>query len=208
MAKPELGTKRIDPETGKKFYDLNKDPVVSPYTGKSYPLSFFAETSVAAILEKATEEEEVQEVDPLSAPVCRVPHLVRPRNAARVAIGPILDGHLRIGMRRGRDVGASELADCRPPLRQEWWRGGGFAADAFVHPRLRAAHEPSEIVSELVHRPCSAQRGIPRRWPIDERLRLPSQRTHDFLKCEVLKSIAKIRVVIDRDDADAGNAHQ
>ena len=41
MAKPELGTKRTDPETGKKFYDLGKDPVVSPYTGKSYPLSFF-----------------------------------------------------------------------------------------------------------------------------------------------------------------------
>ncbi|TIP80572.1 MAG: TIGR02300 family protein, partial [Mesorhizobium sp.] len=33
MAKPELGTKRIDPETGQKFYDLNKDPIVSPYTG-------------------------------------------------------------------------------------------------------------------------------------------------------------------------------
>lgn len=62
MAKPELGTKRIDPETGKKFYDLNRDPVVSPYTGKSYPLSFFAETSIAAVLEKA-EEEEVAEVD-------------------------------------------------------------------------------------------------------------------------------------------------
>lgn len=63
MAKAELGTKRIDPETGKKFYDLNKDPVVSPYTGKSYPLSFFAETSAAAVLEKVAEEEEVQEVD-------------------------------------------------------------------------------------------------------------------------------------------------
>lgn len=63
MAKTELGTKRIDPETGKKFYDLNKDPVVSPYTGKTYPLTFFAETSVAAILEKVAEEDEVQEVD-------------------------------------------------------------------------------------------------------------------------------------------------
>ncbi len=63
MAKPELGTKRIDPETGKKFYDLNKDPVVSPYTGKSYPLSFFAETSAAAVLEKVAEEDEVPEVD-------------------------------------------------------------------------------------------------------------------------------------------------
>jgi len=62
VAKPELGTKRIDPETGKKFYDLNRDPIVSPYTGKSYPLSFFEETSAAAVMEK-DEEEDVNEVD-------------------------------------------------------------------------------------------------------------------------------------------------
>jgi uncharacterized protein (TIGR02300 family) len=68
VAKAELGTKRIDPETGKKFYDLNRDPVVSPYTGKSYPLSYFVETSVAAVLEKA-EEEEVAEVDTESTEV-------------------------------------------------------------------------------------------------------------------------------------------
>ena len=33
MAKSDLGTKRICPTTGKKFYDLNKNPVISPYTG-------------------------------------------------------------------------------------------------------------------------------------------------------------------------------
>ena len=38
MAKAELGTKRVDPETGRKFYDLNKDPVISPYTGKVVPV--------------------------------------------------------------------------------------------------------------------------------------------------------------------------
>ncbi len=38
MAKPELGTKRVCPETGRKFYDLNKDPVISPYTGKVVPI--------------------------------------------------------------------------------------------------------------------------------------------------------------------------
>ena len=32
MAKAELGTKRVCPETGRKFYDLNKNPVISPYT--------------------------------------------------------------------------------------------------------------------------------------------------------------------------------
>ena len=38
MAKAELGTKRVCPETGRKFYDLNKDPVISPYTGKVVPI--------------------------------------------------------------------------------------------------------------------------------------------------------------------------
>ena len=38
MAKAELGTKRICPETGRKFYDLGKTPVVSPYTGKVVPI--------------------------------------------------------------------------------------------------------------------------------------------------------------------------
>jgi uncharacterized protein (TIGR02300 family) len=62
VAKPELGTKRVCPDTGRKFYDLNRDPIVSPYTGKAYPLSFFEETKVAALMEKE-EPEEVAEVD-------------------------------------------------------------------------------------------------------------------------------------------------
>ncbi len=39
MAKSELGTKRICPDTGRKFYDLNKTPVISPYTGKVVPIT-------------------------------------------------------------------------------------------------------------------------------------------------------------------------
>ena len=62
MAKSELGTKRIDPETGRKFYDLNKDPIVSPYTGKSYPLSFF-ESGSAKPLENEVEEEKDTDSD-------------------------------------------------------------------------------------------------------------------------------------------------
>jgi uncharacterized protein (TIGR02300 family) len=62
VAKNELGTKRVDPETGRKFYDLNKDPIVSPYTGKTYPRSYFDDGKIAAI----EEEEEVveKELDP------------------------------------------------------------------------------------------------------------------------------------------------
>lgn len=33
MPKEEWGTKRLCPTTGKRFYDLNADPIVSPYTG-------------------------------------------------------------------------------------------------------------------------------------------------------------------------------
>ena len=39
MAKPELGTKRVCPVTGRKFYDLNKNPVISPYTGEVVPIA-------------------------------------------------------------------------------------------------------------------------------------------------------------------------
>ena len=39
MAKSDLGTKRICPTTGKKFYDLNKNPVISPYTGEVVPIA-------------------------------------------------------------------------------------------------------------------------------------------------------------------------
>ena len=61
MAKSELGTKRIDPETGRKFYDLNKDPIVSPYTGKTYPRSYFESGNEKVVEEEAEVEE--KEVD-------------------------------------------------------------------------------------------------------------------------------------------------
>jgi uncharacterized protein (TIGR02300 family) len=38
VAKPDLGTKRVCPDTGRKFYDLNKTPVISPYPGKVVPI--------------------------------------------------------------------------------------------------------------------------------------------------------------------------
>ena len=63
MAKPELGTKRVDPETGRKFYDLNRDPIVSPYTGKSYPRSYFETTSSIIEEEEETEDKELDAED-------------------------------------------------------------------------------------------------------------------------------------------------
>ena len=63
MAKPELGTKRICPETGRKFYDLNKDPIVSPYTGQSYPRSYFDSTTIVSPIAKEEAELEDKELE-------------------------------------------------------------------------------------------------------------------------------------------------
>ena len=69
----ERGTKRTDPDTGKKFYDLNQDPIVSPYTGKSYPRSFFdtLPSKPAPAPARKTEAEvptEEEEVEDTAAP--------------------------------------------------------------------------------------------------------------------------------------------
>ncbi len=65
MASSERGTKRTDPDTGKKFYDLNMDPIVSPYTGKSYPRSYFEQVlagkTTPATARKVDDEEETEE---------------------------------------------------------------------------------------------------------------------------------------------------
>lgn len=70
MAKSELGTKRICPTTGKKFYDLNKNPVISPYTGEVVPIAPVApsraprgaEARHAATADTTPEPAEVEEV--------------------------------------------------------------------------------------------------------------------------------------------------
>ncbi len=63
MASSARGTKREDPDTGKKFYDLDKDPIVSPYTGKSYPRSFFEQGVRGRIAARDDEDEDEDEVE-------------------------------------------------------------------------------------------------------------------------------------------------
>lgn len=63
LASDERGTKRTCPVTGKKFYDLGKDPVVSPYTGKSYPLSFFEAPQEKAASKFGAKERKKAEAD-------------------------------------------------------------------------------------------------------------------------------------------------
>lgn len=66
MPKAELGTKRVCPVTGKKFYDLGHDPIVSPYTGQSYPRAYFDPQPKIAKVE-AADDEEVALDDPAAA---------------------------------------------------------------------------------------------------------------------------------------------
>jgi uncharacterized protein (TIGR02300 family) len=57
VAKSDLGTKRICPTTGKKFYDLNKNPVISPYTGEVVPIAPIPASAAEATPEPAEAEE-------------------------------------------------------------------------------------------------------------------------------------------------------
>jgi uncharacterized protein (TIGR02300 family) len=64
VAKPELGTKRVCPVTGRKFYDLNKNPVISPYTGEVVPIAPIAASRGRAEAKVApTAEPELETAD-------------------------------------------------------------------------------------------------------------------------------------------------
>lgn len=53
MPKEEWGTKRLCPETGKRFYDLNADPIISPYTGKEVAIDTSKTRTMVADAEDA-----------------------------------------------------------------------------------------------------------------------------------------------------------
>ncbi len=53
MPKEEWGVKRVCPTTGKRFYDLNRDPIVSPYTGEVVEIDTGKTRMIAADAEDA-----------------------------------------------------------------------------------------------------------------------------------------------------------
>ncbi|MCB1332446.1 MAG: TIGR02300 family protein [Roseivivax sp.] len=48
MPKEEWGIKRVCPTTGKRFYDLNRSPIVSPYTGEVVEIDMGKSRMIAA----------------------------------------------------------------------------------------------------------------------------------------------------------------
>jgi uncharacterized protein (TIGR02300 family) len=53
MPKAEWGKKRICPTTGKRFYDLNANPIVSPYTGQIVTIDLGKSRTMVADAEDA-----------------------------------------------------------------------------------------------------------------------------------------------------------
>ncbi|MDX1784648.1 TIGR02300 family protein [Roseovarius sp. ZX-A-9] len=53
MPKEEWGVKRVCPTTGQRFYDLNKDPIISPYTGEVVEMNNGKSRSIKADAEDA-----------------------------------------------------------------------------------------------------------------------------------------------------------
>lgn len=69
MPKEEWGTKRLCPTTGKRFYDLNANPIISPYTGEVVEIDTGKTRMIAADAEdrqskaKADDAEDVDVLD-------------------------------------------------------------------------------------------------------------------------------------------------
>lgn len=58
MPKEEWGTKRLCPTTGKRFYDLNRTPIVSPYTGEIVDIESARRKAASAVISRVVDDKE------------------------------------------------------------------------------------------------------------------------------------------------------
>lgn len=58
MPKEEWGTKRVCPTTGKRFYDLNRSPIISPYTGEVVDIESARRKLAASVISRATPDKD------------------------------------------------------------------------------------------------------------------------------------------------------
>lgn len=58
MPNEEWGTKRICPTTGKRFYDLNRTPIVSPYTGEIVDIETARRKMAAGVISRPVEKDD------------------------------------------------------------------------------------------------------------------------------------------------------
>lgn len=58
MPKEAWGVKRVCPTTGKRFYDLNKSPIVSPYSGEIVDIETSRRKATATVAARVVREKE------------------------------------------------------------------------------------------------------------------------------------------------------
>ncbi|NBN66060.1 TIGR02300 family protein [Microvirga tunisiensis] len=63
MAKPELGTKRLCPGCGAKYYDLNRNPITCPKCGTLFDVVSSARAAKASrVIEQEDDEDEEEDL--------------------------------------------------------------------------------------------------------------------------------------------------
>ncbi len=63
MAKPELGTKRLCPGCGAKYYDLNRDPIACPKCGTAFEAVMTSRAAKVAKVEETVEDDEDEDLE-------------------------------------------------------------------------------------------------------------------------------------------------
>ena len=58
MPNEDWGTKRVCPTTGKRFYDMNRSPIVSPYTGEVVDIESARRKMAAAVIARVSPEKD------------------------------------------------------------------------------------------------------------------------------------------------------
>ncbi|MEH0074097.1 TIGR02300 family protein [Pannonibacter sp. Pt2] len=63
MAKPELGTKRLCPSCGAKYYDLNRNPITCPKCGTLFDIvSSSRATKASRVVQQEDEDEDEEDL--------------------------------------------------------------------------------------------------------------------------------------------------
>ena len=115
MAKEEWGVKRVCPTTGKRFYDLNKTPIVSPYTGEVVEVETGKRSMIAADAEDAaskkakkdnTEDSDIIEEDDVEVDLVA--------GAARLGGGGVEEGRVQERAVGGQEEKGHHLGRRRP----------------------------------------------------------------------------------------------
>lgn len=67
MSKEDWGTKRLCPTTGKRFYDMNRSPVVSPYSGEVVDIESARRKLAASVISRVAPQKDedvlVEDID-------------------------------------------------------------------------------------------------------------------------------------------------